>query len=925
MSDIIQPIAFNLHPDLIARPLTLYGLAFPEAWRGPFTRLEEQRSNRGSDRASFPITKLNAVLTALIPHLLTVPGQAYAPRQDLLVQEEAKPWLIARTPDDSGISVPPAKILHIVRAWLEVYYRECSLYEEVRSQLHPNDLQWTPLSESFIRAPLSNGTVDIDGLAFTALPALLADRLQERDVAIPVYGQLRHLHRVPTDKGAELMTWPPTRYTSEDGKRWFFSYVVRLSLQTLVGCPKPRVHVSYGVRRWVSSPMIDGDTIRLGNRARSVYLQTTEPWKGVAPSGAFTQASIYKPRGHKPRVLDWRDQVPAIAQRANVVLPTAMELGHDPVKWLTGNEPVVAAIVEQTPRAFEVGVGIGPEERELFTSIIKEALAEELDLCPPLTSVKEIRKSTEHSLIKDLRDVPSEQRRAALGQSVAKQVTIEILYETPAVRDMLADRIQALLCRPRPPLVDSTEISPSGKKRPRKRAEEPPPLEAPEEQEIALGDDGRLRIITRPLGEIGGLLQFEESSDDQRAYGTAKRKATEARIGEIERAFDMADEPTLTIVELPNYQDPRKPGMRRIHGPHDPKRALRVGLARRHRVSKFLTNELKNLLERCENSVRDGLRQLGYLPAPIGYSALGGRSLPTNLTAAGVWIIRLNKQRAHQAMQVPVVVLLHTAENIVQAWLPDGKGTRPYHEALIDLTRLNPQLLKYAQDQQWNKKEQNRRIRVALSLFLTQELPREGVSDVVILAEAQNIRQPWDGLQNPFVPLDELLFGRDEHPMSLDSLPTQMRLIRLRTYNGDETPQWYTPGAQPGRDYHQGVWLEPAAPRFFYNIGAKPNTQSAAKSGKQQDPTEQIAMPSMLEIQVLIQQEGDNPEAWSLAVDQWRRMGFLTNEMTLRPLPVDWARHMDRYAEVIGPWVDDQQWGDDDDDDYEAMVQLELF
>src|SRR5260370_6530797 len=89
---------------------------------------------------------------------------------------------------------------------------------------------------------------------------------------------------------------------------------------------------------------------------------------------------------------------------------------------------------------------------------------------------------------------------------------------------------------------------------------------------------------------------------------------------------------------------------------------------------------------RAEKAVRDGLRHLGYLPVPIGCSNQSGPALPPGLMVAAVWSIRLTKKTAFVPVYLPVVVVMEIASHQIHAWLPDGRGLRPYREALLDLT-----------------------------------------------------------------------------------------------------------------------------------------------------------------------------------------------------------------------------------------------
>ena len=62
---------------------------------------------------------------------------------------------------------------------------------------------------------------------------------------------------------------------------------------------------------------------------------------------------------------------------------------------------------------------------------------------------------------------------------------------------------------------------------------------------------------------------------------------------------------------------------------------------------------------------------------------------------------------------------------------------------------------------------------------------------------------------------------------------------------------------------------------------------------------------------------------WAIAADQWRRMSFVTNDMTLFPLPLELAQRMSEYAEVIGPWIFPEEWNDEENGK-EGRDELEI-
>jgi hypothetical protein len=219
----------------------------------------------------------------------------------------------------------------------------------------------------------------------------------------------------------------------------------------------------------------------------------------------------------------------------------------------------------------------------------------------------------------------------------------------------------------------------------------------------------------------------------------------------------------------------------------------------------------------------------------------------------------------------------------------------------------------------------------ALQGFLQHDLSRAGVEDVVVLLAAQNARPTWTGISNNWITIDHLRFAREKEAIPLSELPTKIRLIRLRTYDQNETPTWYFPGEKADTVKH-GIWEETTTSRLFYNLGEKPLAMSGGRKSKQVDPGASFTLPSLLEVLPVAIQPDDKVEVWAYAVDQWRQMSFLTKEMTRLPLPLELARKMDEYAMVIGPWIFPEEWeeeeneeGDEDEDEGPGLEQLELF
>jgi hypothetical protein len=961
----IQLVSSTLHAESTLRSIELQQLSFPKEWHEPLRTLQSERSGRPEKSSTPAVKSLNAVLQVYLPDLLTLPslprqGQQTenAEREDLN-QEANAPWLMARH------TIPTDFLFYIFQSWLQENYELCESYSELATMFRLEDLQWTPHTFALTEETSANGTALLPSLAFKVLPSLLADLVVQRDVKLRVGHQLRSLAKVITSEGAELMTWPPVYHAfppNEDGSTPIeigYSYTIKMTLQTVIGVAEPRLHFHYGVRRWQKTSCMSNEGGCYLRRHVTTYIRPHRKWYAQQHESnkAFLPAVIEtKQRDNQAkRSPQWKDLTPKIASRIDVAWPEAEELAQQPLKWLEGFQGIDAGIVISSQRKLPVGVGLGPDVCEDLTRRVCEGLADHLILLPVCTQHHIAPKKERHPLMKDIRDIPMEKRLAAFVASVGPKATIEIHWTQEAVRDMLFDRVLSVLTREKPEKVDDPpameqsglpedngpdslesgsleeeeviadlshmegEIAETNAfqhrvangqspKKKKKKAIEPDLVAAPKEYFLPLPGGGRLRIITRPLQQIHDPLPIQD--DKQK-----KAERYQERASLITKILEPVQEPTLAFVELPNY---RAKEMRAQDGrKRDPKEAMRLGMAHTGRLTQFVAGSpVKNLRERCLSAVRDGLRQFGYLPCPIGYT-IPKMPLPDPLLVLGVWVIRITKRRSAVGVHLPVVVLLHTASHQVLAWLPHDGQIRPYHQALLEITRMKPDMV---------RKKKREEALAQVRQFLLTIAPQQGVKDIVAFTVAQNVRATWSGLANNDAPFDALRFERKENQLAPFSPSTSFRLVRLRTHLRNETPEWYVPGFGPSQTA-QGVWSEaggdPASKRLFYNIAAKPTSAGTrGKTGKQDDPGEDYRLSSVVEVMLLMLQEQDVSLAWAVLCDQWRKMGYLTNEMTLLPLPLEFARKMDEYAAVIGPWVFPDEEDEEEEEEEEEMPEL---
>ena len=907
--------AFTLCPEVEQAPLSFAGLQFPHEWHALLMQLQAERRDRVGMPNTAPVRSLNSVLKAFVPHLLTTPETPRQIEPGMERHNPAFPWLLAARPVDVE------KVWMVVQAWLERTYHDCDSLPLAQKALRLEDLHWQEHIYPILKECSENGTAQPMPLSWSAFPSLVAEQLADGGLTISVGGEERQLRRVPVQSGAELVTWPPVYHMDGQDYSYGYSYTIAITLQTMVGENHPRFHFHYGIRLWTARPLLDDGKLRLGKNARTVYLHRTLPWLGLNPTTTFATARLRAAYVEGRRIPEWDNLVPDIARRLNVPFPEAEDVLSDPGAWLTGSQGVVAAMVEQSPnrRQHPVQAGMDLETHGTITRLIADHLANKMVLHPPLQRLIAPAKVQKHVLASPLRELAAIRRLDGLERSIGPNITIEIYWNTPTTRDMIADRIESLLCRSSPELVPDKN-NPTK----RKRAADPPPSSAEDARTIVLPSGGVLNIVPRHLGAFGAPFPLAEQGAPTIKRAEYKKIHTEKRARQICEEMPKLEGAVLALVELPNYQDPNNFRVRQQFGWRDPKQAIRLGMAWAGRVTQFTTGESlldagetspsttqkEDLRQRCESAVRDGLRHLGYLPEAIGFHARPKWSLPENLLVAAVWQVRLTQKTSWNRVYMPVVVLMHTNVPEVQAWLPDGRGVRPYHQALRDITRIDPAQVKR------NRRQETLQ---ALRQFLERDLPMLGTEDILILTAAQNIRLLWEGQQNSEMAQDGMRFERGGYVEPLVNLPGRLRLIRLRTSESRETPEWYTDDATGGNGYTQGVWPHQTNPRLFYNNASKPHTEAQKRKGKQVDPREHYAIPSLLEIFTAVMQPDDKPEVWAKAIDEWRRMGtLLTSDMLRLPLPLSLASRMDDYAEVIGRWAFPDQWGDDDEEENDS-------
>ncbi|GAA1701996.1 pPIWI_RE module domain-containing protein [Nonomuraea bangladeshensis] len=896
-------------------------LRFPETWREAILALCNLGRPEGAEPyRTVPTHRFEQVIQTFAPDLLVLP-------------RPSEHWLYV--PEEVADPLPGPVFRALLDRWLgdlrpEAEHR--AFLKDVRAELAASPPVWEPVEAELLRCP----TTPVGG---TAAPLahqfpLSTDWLARRVLALGPYehaaGRLhfRAVPRGPRDQGAELVSQP---LPAPSGTRtWWYSVLLNITLHTVPFDPLPRFHLHFGIRRWATRVSSTTGRVHLPYRRRTtVLLRPRVPYLAGAPlSERYALAKVER-RWDKERgewTAGWVNGGPAGILRGISLaepFPGVDDLLADPEGWL--NQGLRAGIVYSTAMGgHQVKAGLMSHQRSELTEWAEQALPPEVRAtsawvrtrrarsAKPLNAPPTVKK--ENKPQEDTRRAEERRVGAAFAMSsltseaaAGAPPTLEarLLWQTRELREAaIAGLVERLGLKGEGGIFTETQYEAA-------RPGDPVTLEW-QSAELTV----RLRCVklTAGLGE-GLALAPKGKLRTSSAIGAAIR---DRRAGARSWLADdiTGKAPTLALVELDRRADFET-------GDHDPKFALRLGFADAGAVTQFVSvpkkagryDSVKNLDHRVSMAWDDGLRQLGIRVHPEHGL---GETLPVGLRYAAVWLVRKNRTaRSRWAACVPIAVLVTPRRSgsgiaYVQGWDPEANAWVPYPALLLKLTRLaevavpgteNGETGSYyrAMDEQRRDTEE----------WLQKMLRSLRGAPTLLLAQGQNARSHWTWLQDGHVEPDRI---RDGHAPARRLHP-DLRLVRVRTAQGRETPQWW--GISPkdeanGLPSHLWVPQGDGAGRVFYSTTPKPvQFQTSAikadklaprRAGEGESDTRIDTNvpgwnPGLVEIAVLgcHRDDGDDPESLALAVHQLRQPPDYPQALAL-PLPLHLAALGQEYV-----------------------------
>ncbi|MFD4407551.1 pPIWI_RE module domain-containing protein [Nocardia sp. NPDC058499] len=911
--DQLETAVFVPSPDLDHLPRVFHTLSFPEAWHEPI--LDLYRSAKPEARREkvqrVPIRALNAVLRTLTPDVIAVGRDAEF--------EPTRPWLYSR---ELVKSLPFRRIL---QAWLRSMNPSEEGFAQFKDTLNTikiDNLDWEQQTVNLLDHTISEGGTCIpDAHLYTLLPAIVADRIQ----ALASYeyaGKRVTFKQVTTGNygGAELMSWPPHKYESSgrrsgDTTTWRYSGLIRISVRTAPFSPVPRIHVSFGIRRWVTKPQ----PFTRG-RGISAYLLAADPLiADTSTPDRFAIATVE--RIPQTETMRWRYGGPEgllTSLSAIEKLPDPTVFVKDPASWIDDREEAKAALVHHAVMGSHgVGTGLMPAERSRLLRWVSQALEPEFVPAGPMTR-SSISRRQSRQLIKKV-SVPSDPKSEEKGHQ-ARAINTEISKANATIRrESVAAATGGILSI----LVfhqNDARIQSAIKA----AIEANLGLDEFQTEETAStwrwdAPDLTVDVRLEPLGELGAPLEWQgkaPSKGKKHELATdERRRATTDRIRQITATSTSA--PKLGLIVLRGKDNfPKRTT--------DPKFSIRMGFAEHGIVTQFLRpivtdDDLKSLDHRVRGSWDDCLRQVGARFIP-GSNAMV--DVPDNLNQVALWLVKRQVDNTNSLPQfTPIAVLIRPGQTTIMASSPLHRGWVPYPELLTSLTgQVRSTECKDLAAQRHHT-----------ARFVQQILSGLRGKPTLLLTHAQNTRGRWPWLTNPGLVDGRISLG-DGPLQRLTMQGPHLRIVRVATHDRDETPPCWGFNGTGAVGISKGLWLprgHDATTRVFYSTSEKSSTQTSVKVDDSKltptirtdgvadpRPNRNAWNPNLIELAMIGFTDRDEAERWAFYLHQQRSAEDYRDELRL-PLALHIAQLADAYALPYDDEEEDEDGQLDHDGDQE--------
>ena len=637
--------------------------------------------------------------------------------------EAPSEWLISLSPVDLG------RLCNVIAVWVDATcdkaLRGGAEYARVMELLQPESFSGC-VSSKQCRLVDDVGRA-ADDMVFTLLPALASDALVGRPLYLP-NGEKLVFDRIARGggRGCELVS----RVRWHDGCPWAFGLCLHAETLPIGGAV--RLNLDVRVRRFAPGKWASGEP----------YLR--KDVNALVRGSADTYRTVSYGYSRKARHLKWDARARANFELGGAQLPDLpayLESMSDFAK--EGAFPQILSplsVSSNWARKTSVEAGASVADKAMLFGVVTEALRGMADPVPPIEAC------TLAKLSPVTEDASSRLWKKDEGAARQKheewvRATRERLAACTGVRRICFQLIGSS--------VDS--------------------------EVLAVARDA----LSFTLGEAGfgpgPEIVVEELICDQllaplEAAGDA---AERVRWREVENLLGQATGLTACIVALPGAASFPKSGS-------DPKRAIRMGLARTGRLSQFLVAETDKTLDaRAQGAVRDLLRQLGVVPE-LG---AGGGKFDPSMPVVGLRVANLSPK-----LRFPISVKVEFGLGLVSVECPLFSQKRiRYWQAQLELARLST-----SPDFQ----EAVRRADGQALKRMVDELVAEGRNEeLLLLVQAYGCirwRSWWPGITDKALSSGGLTYGPADANSFFPAEATGLRILRVRSGADGEVPDYFT-------------------------------------------------------------------------------------------------------------------------------------
>jgi hypothetical protein len=739
------------------------------------------------------------------------------------------------------------------------------LAEELEQMIKECDFQINIEKEAIL---FENG-VAVEKNAFRLFPMKIIDSLIGKNISI----QGKSAKLLYSNKN-EIVTDTKVFEAEDD----YYSFVIKLSVQTLPPDNKAYLNVDVSVRRWICRNENEEGTNYIGNN-KNCYIRIRDDRMQCIK----TQYSSEK----KMNVWDDIDLRCFKECQAKGDIPNFVEVLKNPIKYNKGKQKDVLIPFQEGLRDIKTNVdnGITFEDRNYFFKFIKEIVREYYYIESNIEAInisKPVSKSNNDFYeSKESININSEYFTEQLKKAVGgEKVSIEI-FATGELRETLIEYLKNYL-----------------------------------------GD---------AYNELATLCDYTEIFDELEILGPKKNIAGfESRIEEISEELENTNKPTISFISIHDakyYSKLKLNQEGKAKSDVDPKNAIRAGFAKTGRLTQFITfeefekqeeniesanekykkrkeksvengtkinkqNKTDNVNKALTGAILDGFRQLGVL---FDYEA---NKKMNDKTIYGVHVCNYKTTLYGSIKPFPIIIKYDVSKSNIMAYceLVD-KIEIPYWRAILGISKLSLEK---------DTEEVSRSISsTTINRRLDRIISKSDKNTVIIVEANGTVRKFLKGIsnskiqeveKNEYNQIKKLLITDGKY---LDLENENVSLIRIRC--NEEVPS-YLVDEKDDKTYLNTSGLFKYA-KVYYSIDAKSlgekrtydKEESKALTGKRYSHRNMVEIyPMYISRDNKTHEKNEKIAVGIVHLLRGTSIQF-TSQMTVLPLPLHLASKMEEY------------------------------